>query len=1149
MSASVPFVHLHNHTHYSILDGACTPRQLVQAVAADEQPAVALTDHGVMFGCLEFYKEAKAAGIKPIIGCEVYMAVGSRFDRPLPKQRNYYHLVLLAKNEQGYRNLIKLVTLAHLEGYYYRPRIDWELLERYHEGLIALSGCLVGVVNAHLVAGDYQSAYRAAAQYRELFGEDFYLELQWHNLPEDEAVLTYVPRIARELGIPMVVTNDCHYIRREHALAHNVLLHIRDVSSLRRAVDITQLRYRQPEMYVKTAAEMARLFPQHWDALAQTLEVAEKCTLELTPTLHMPHFPIPPDAGVSTLEEYLTQLVWRGLRERYGDPIPVDVAERARYELEVITRMGFAGYFLIVQDFIAAARRMGIRVGPGRGSVVGSLVAYALGITSIDPLPYGLLFERFLNPERVSLPDIDVDFSDDKRDLVIEYVRRRYGEESVAQIITFGTLSSRAVIKDVGRVLGLPISLLNSITEKIPVVLGKPVPLEEALQLPDLQWVREAEDPKLRQLVEFSLALEGFCRNISVHAAGVVIAPGPVSDYVPLCRAPSGEVVTQYAMRELEDAGLLKMDFLGLRTLSIIDNTVEMVRRTRGVEVAIDTVDLHDATTYEFLSSGRTLGIFQFESETMQEALRQLRPNSLEDLVALNALNRPGPMEYIPEFIARKHGRKPIEYLHPLMEPLLRTTYGIIIYQEQVMQLAQVIAGFSLAQADLMRRAMGKKDQQLMQQQRQAFIDGAVRRGIPPEVAEAIFALIERFASYGFNKSHALAYAYLAYQTAYLKAHFTAEFLAATMTAEMAHQEKLVQFVREAKAFGITVLAPDVNSSQATFQALDAQRISFGLAGIKNVGMAAAEELVRARQQGPFRSLFDLVRRTDPRILNRRALEALIAAGAFDGLRCGHRAQLMAAVGQALEYARNSESSPSMENLFGAPEIALTEPELPSVAPWSLREQLQREREVLGFYLSAHPLQEYEPLLEGVVVPIAQLQQMGEVSNGGPLSIAAVIVSVERRRDRQRRPIAFALVEDWSGQAEAVFWHTVLNQAESCLQEGELVLLSGRLETREGIPRLIVAQAEPLERGLRRLAQGFRIELPLTKEVVESIQRLHRLRERGLGGCPVLICLYEQGAPVRAYRVPHVGVELSLEGFRELAQAVPEGRVRLWLQA
>ncbi|MDW7996419.1 MAG: DNA polymerase III subunit alpha, partial [Bacteroidota bacterium] len=515
MSAPVPFVHLHNHTHYSILDGACTPRQLVQAAAADNQPAVAITDHGVMFGCLEFYKEAKAAGLKPIIGCEAYVAVGSRFDHPAPKQRNYYHLVLLAQNERGYRNLIKLVTLAHLEGYYYRPRIDWELLERYHDGLIALSGCLVGVVNAHLVAGDYEAAYRTAAQYRELFGENFYLELQWHGLREDEAVLTHVPRIARELRIPMVVTNDCHYVRKEHAVAHNVLLHIRDASSLRKPVDIMQLRYRQPEMYIKTAAEMAKLFPSHRDALARTLEIAEKCTLELHPTLHMPHFPIPPDAGVSSLGEHLEKLVWEGLQKRYGAPIPADVQERARYELELISRMGFAGYFLIVQDFIAAARRMGVRVGPGRGSVVGSLVAYALGITSLDPLRYELLFERFLNPERVSMPDIDVDFSDDKRDLVIEYVRRKYGVESVAQIVTFGTLSSRAVLKDVGRVLGIPASVLNSITEKIPVVLGKVTPLEEALQLPDLQWLRETDDPKLRQLVDFSLVLEGFCRNIS----------------------------------------------------------------------------------------------------------------------------------------------------------------------------------------------------------------------------------------------------------------------------------------------------------------------------------------------------------------------------------------------------------------------------------------------------------------------------------------------------------------------------------------------------------------------------------------------------------------------------------------------------------
>jgi DNA polymerase-3 subunit alpha len=1147
MKAPVRFVHLHNHTHYSILDGACTPRQLVEAAAADDQPAVALTDHGVMFGCMEFYKEAKAAGLKPILGCEVYVATGSRFDRPPAKQRNYYHLVLLAKNEQGYRNLMKLVTLAHLEGYYYRPRIDWELLERYHEGLIALSGCLVGVVNAPLLEGDYQKAYRTAAQYRELFGEDFYLELQWHNLPEDEAVLSYVPRIARELGIPMVVTNDCHYIRKEHALAHNVLLHIRDVSALRKPVDITQLRYRQPEMYVKTAAEMARLFPNHLEALERTLEIAEKCTLELHSKLHLPHFPLPPDAGVATLEEYLERLVWEGLRQRYGDPIPEEVQQRARYELGVITRMGFAGYFLIVQDFIAAARRMGVRVGPGRGSVVGSLVAYALGITALDPLQYNLLFERFLNPERVSMPDIDVDFSDDKRDLVLDYVRQKYGQDSVAQIITFGTLSSRAVIKDVGRVLGISPAVLNAITEKIPVVLGKVTPLEEALQLPDLRWLRETDDPKLRQLVEFSLVLEGFCRNISVHAAGVVIAPGPVSDYVPLCRAPSGEIVTQYSMRELEDAGLLKMDFLGLRTLSILENTVAMVRRTRGIEVNIDQVDLQDRKTYELLGTGQTLGIFQFEADTMQEALRELRPSSLEDLVALNALNRPGPMEYIPEFIARKHGRKPITYLHPLMEPILRNTYGIIIYQEQVMQLAQAIAGFSLAQADIMRRAMGKKDQKLMQQQREAFIEGAIRNGIEPKLAEEIFALIERFAAYGFNKSHALAYAYLAYQTAYLKAHFPAEFLAANMTAEIAHQDKLAEFLREAKALGITVLPPDINKSEATFQALDEQTIVFGLAGIKNVGMAAVEELLRVRREGPFRSLFDLVRRTDSRVLNRRALEALIAAGAFDSLGQGHRAQLMAAVEVALEYARNSAARGAMETLFGGSDVGVREPALPEVPRWSLLEQLRREREVLGLYLSAHPLEEYKPLLEGVVVPLARLLQRG--SAGEVVKVAVVVNSVERRRDRQLRPIAFVQVEDWSGQAEVIFWHDTFAAAEEWVREGELLLITGRVERHEeGMPRIVVTAAEPLERGLRQLARGFRLELPLSEQTQEVIHRLHALQQQGMGGCPLLLSLCAHGSPVRLYLVPHIGVELSLEGYRTLARAVPEGRISLWIE-
>jgi DNA polymerase-3 subunit alpha len=1149
MARSVPFVHLHNHTHYSILDGACTPRQLVQAAVEADQGAVALTDHGVMFGCLEFYKEAKAAGIKPIIGCEVYMAVGSRFDRPAPKSRNYYHLVLLAKNEQGYRNLMKLTTLAHLEGYYYRPRIDWELLERYHEGLIALSGCLVGVVNAHLLEGDYERAYRTAAQYRELFGEDFYLELQWHNLPADEAVRTFVPRIARELRIPMVVTNDCHYIRKEHALPHNVLLHIRDVGSGKgQPIDITKLRYGQPEMYFKTGAQMLELFPDYPDAVERTLEIAEKCTLELRPQLHLPQFPIPEDSGARTLEEYLRQLVERGLAERYGVPIPEEVRRRAEYELEVITRMGFAGYFLIVQDFIAAARRMGVRVGPGRGSAVGSLVAYALGITSLDPLRYDLLFERFLNPERVSMPDIDVDFSDDKRDLVIDYVRRRYGESSVAQIITFGTLSSRAVIKDVGRVLGIPMSTLNAITERIPVVLGKVTPLEEALQLPDLQWLRESTDPKLRQLVEFSLVLEGFCRNISVHAAGVVIAPGDVSDYVPLCRAPSGEIVTQYSMRELEDAGLLKMDFLGLRTLSIIERTVEMVRQTRGERVDIDSVSLEDAPTYELLSSGQTLGIFQFEADTMREALRELRPNSLEDLTALNALNRPGPMEYIPEFIARKHGRRPIEYLHPSMEPILRNTYGIIIYQEQVMQLAQAIAGFSLAQADLMRRAMGKKDQRLMQQQRDEFIAGAVRNGIPRELAEEIFALIERFASYGFNKSHALAYAYLAYQTAYLKAHYPAEFLAANMSAEIANQEKLAEFLAEALRMGITVLPPDVNRSEVLFRALDPHTIVFGLAGIKNVGAAAVEEILRARQRGPFRSIFDFVARVDLRTVNRRAIEALIAAGAFDGLHPGQRAQLMAGIEQVLEYARALHTrGAEMESLFGSA-APISEPALPAVPPWSPLEQLRREREVLGIYLSAHPLKPYAELLRTLVIPIAELPEQPN----GEVRVAGTIAAVERRRDRRNRPIAFARLEDHSGQLELILWHDVYAQAEPLLREGELVLAWGRLEPRQQeLARLVVNGMESLERGLRRLARGYRVLLPVSEQTLDTLERLHAQFRSAASGCPVLLYLYEPGRaeqPVRAYVLPHLGVELSLEGYRRLCELVGTEQVGLWVE-
>jgi len=759
------FSHLHNHTHYSLLDAACTPAQLIGKAKEYGHKSLALTDHGVMFGIMEFYKLAKKEGVKPILGFEAYVANGSRFDRTAgkskTKKKNYFHLILLAKNETGYKNIIKLTSLAHTEGFYYKPRIDEELLKKYHEGVIATSACINGVINAYIVDGDYNAALQKARFYQEVFGDDFYIELQNHGLPEDKIIMRDAPKIASELGIKLVATNDIHYINKEDAVSHNVYLLIKD-SSADSKPDIEQLRYKVPEMYYKSTEEMAEIFSDYPEALETTQEIADKCNVTFEKKYFLPDFPIPDDAESGTLDDYLRELTYKGLDERYEE-INDEIKKRTEYELGVIIKMGFSGYFLIVQDFIAAARRMKVRVGPGRGSAAGSIVAYALGITNVDPLPYDLLFERFLNPERVSMPDIDIDFCDETREEIIKFVKEKYGEKSVAQIVTFGKLSSKAVLQDVGRVLGIHYSDISRITSFIPSIMGKVLPLEKALELPDLKWLKETKEPLYQKLILHSKRLEGLFRHTGTHAAGVVITPGDVVDYVPLYYSPSAkhlgvDIATQYSMKYLEEAGLLKMDFLGLKTLSIIDNILEMIKNNYGEEIDIDKVDLNDDATFKLFSEGRTLGVFQFESDGMRDYLMKLKPKNIEEITAMNALYRPGPMENIPDFIDRKFGRKEIEYLHPLMEQSLKKTYGIIVYQEQVMQLARDIGGFTLGQADILRRAMGKKDLKLMTEQKSIFSEGAQKNGIDKKTADAIFELINKFANYGFNKSRVNGY-------------------------------------------------------------------------------------------------------------------------------------------------------------------------------------------------------------------------------------------------------------------------------------------------------------------------------------------------------------------------------------------------------
>lgn len=1107
------FIHLHNHSHYSLLDGAATIDGLVQSAVQNNMPAVALTDHGVMFGAIEFYKTAKKAKIKPIIGCEMYIVTkGSRFEKEInPKAQAagqgrgiYHHLVLLAKNLTGYKNLVKLCTLGHTEGFYYKPRIDMELLKQYYEGLIALSACPNGVVAAHLVNKHYDNAKETASAFKELFGDDFYLEIQNHGLDKEKTILEGMPRLAKELGIKLIATNDIHYIKQEHSLAHNVMLMIPDASATA-TTDYRNLRYQTDQIYFKSAKEMCELFREYPEAIDSTLEVAEKVeSFQISPEKpFMPNFPIPPEAGMTSLEEYLNKLAHEGLSRRFTQVTP-ELEERLNLELSVINKMGYAGYFLITQDFIHAAKKNGIRVGPGRGSAAGSLVSYALGITDVNPLKYDLLFERFLNPDRVSMPDIDIDFADDKRDKVIEYVKQKYGSESVSQIITFGTLSSRAVLKDVGRVIGVPLSTTESITKHIPVIQGKVTPLAEAIEtIPELKWVKESTDPKIKELIDISLVLEGMNRNASTHAAGVVIAPGPISDYVPLFKTPQTELMTQYNMIDLEDAGLLKMDFLGLRTLTIIENALSLIKKNHGIDINLDTIPENDAKTFELFSKGRTIGIFQFESTGMQDWLRKLRPTSLSDLVAMNALYRPGPMEMIGDFIRRKNGGEKITYPHPALEPILSETYGVIVYQEQVMKIASEIAGFSLAKADLMRRAMGKKDKDLMAKQKAEFINGAVAKGFPKKIAGEIFDMIEKFASYGFNKSHSVAYSIVAYQTAYLKAHYPAEYMCAAMTAEIGDTEYVVQLIDECRTMNIPVLSPDVNESDVKFS-VTPKGIRFGLSAIKNVGVSAVETIIKAREEGGrFKNLFDFCARVDLRLVNKKTLEALIQSGACDSLG-GHRRQLFEAIEYAAAYGQKVQGQKAIgqETLFTGGRITLHEehvPALPNVSAWPEFEKLSREKSVLGFYFSGHPLDKYT--MEIKAFSTATFRHASQIQDGTTVKICGIITGVRKKVDKKGNMMAFITVEDFTGKGECIVFSDAYRRHQDVIKEDAMVMIVGKAEQAGESFKVFANEIYPIEILREKFTKNILITIPLGGVSEETIVSLRKVAQRNRGKC------------------------------------------------
>ncbi len=1090
------FVHLHNHTHYSLLDAACTPEQLIKAAAADNQKALALTDHGVMYGAKEFHDIALANGVKPLIGCEVYIAKGSRFEKSKKKgEKHYYHLILIAKDLIGYKNLVKLTSIGYLEGFYYRPRIDREVLEKYSEGLICSSACLAGEVNAHLKNQNYEKAREAAQYYNDLFGDDFYLEMQDHEQKDDKIIMRDIPRLAKELDIKYIATNDIHYEKFEHALAHNVLQLIKDGKGKYTDDEIKKLRYGTPELYFKTRVQMNELFEDYPEALSNTLEIADKCDFTFQKKLFMPEFPIPEAAEADNLDDYLIELTNKGLEERY-DEITPEIRERADFELKVIIEMGFPGYFLIVQDFVQAARDMGVSVGPGRGSAAGSLVAYALKITNVDPLKYDLLFERFLNPERVSMPDIDIDFSDETREKVVQYCKDKYGEDAVAKICSFGKLSSRLVLKDVGRVLGIPHTEINEITKKIPVVQGKVTKLKDALELADLRYVKESRDEKMQNLIRFSLVLENFYRNVGTHPAGVVIAPGPVSDYVPLYKAADkgkekGDIATQFSMNDLESAGLLKMDFLGLRTLSIIDHALEEIDRNHGKKIDIDQIPLDDKKTYDLLSEGRTFAVFQFESSGMQACLKQLKPRRLEDITAMNALYRPGPVDNIPTFIERKNKGAKVDYIHPIMEKTLAETFGIIVYQEQVMQLARDIGGFSLGEADVLRRAMGKKKFDVMEKMKPRFMDGAAERGIDSDKALEIFELIEKFAKYGFNKSHALVYSYVAYQTAYLKANYPSEFLAANMSAEN-ELDAIVPLIEEAAGLGIQLVPPDVNRSGARFTAKGDQ-IYFGLAAIKGVGESAVESIIRAREDGPFKSFFDFASRVSLRHVKKNAMEALICAGAFDNIEDGRRAAFFESIETALGYAKAMQNqTDSSMSLFGDAEVVKpTEPKLPEVDEWSQTERLKREKNYLSFFISGNPIDDYRPLILGL-----NTVNLGEPNGkmiGGEGRVAGLISNVRLKRDKKDNGIAFATVENFDGKAECKLWSKTYEKYQDRVKKDSIVCVVGKTESDGEKIEITVNEMYPIEFAAQRFGKKYVIGTEKSDKSVEKIRQLKNL--------------------------------------------------------
>jgi DNA polymerase-3 subunit alpha len=1102
------FVHLHTHSEYSLLDGANRIPELVAHVKSLGMDSVAVTDHGNMHAAATFYEEAKSQKIRPILGFEAYVAFGSRRAREklswAPGQ--YSHLVLLAKNRTGYKNLIRLSSIGYMEGFYRRPRIDKEVLEANAEGVVCLAACLSGEVAQWLRLGRYEDAKTAAQWHARVFGvENYWLEIQSHGIADEKIVTEGMLRLGKELGIGVVATNDAHYLRREDAESHDVLLAIGTGADLD---DPKRFRFEGSESYVKTEAEMTALFREVPESLGNTQLVANGCEFDFEKRYFVPSFPLP--EGVATDADLLRTLTHAGAITRYGDPLPPDVVERMEFELGVINTAGYAGYFLIVQDFIAAARARGIPVGPGRGSAAGSIVAYALGITNVCPLKFDLLFERFLNPERVSMPDIDVDFCFERRGEVIEYVRERYGRDAVGQIVAFGSMKARAAVKDVARVLRIPPGEADKLTKLIPSGPAFNLTIPEAVsKVPELKD-EVGKNPQYQRLMNLSSRIEGISRHLSVHAAGLVIAPGPLRDYVPVCTVPTkgagastdgtDSVITQYEMGPLEKVGMLKMDMLGLKTLTVIHDAVQMIAERHGRTVEIDELPLDDPAVYALLRRGRTAGVFQFESPLATETLRAMRCDRFDDLVASNALLRPGPLDagMHTVFIKRKLGQEKVVYPHPLLEEVLAPTYGVITYQEQVMRIANVLAGFSLAEADVMRKAVGKKDQELANREVAKFVERAVALGHPTAMVEELGRQIVTFGRYGFNKSHSVAYSVLSYQTAWLKAHYPAEFMAALLSSEIGNTDKVVQYINEARELGCEVLPPDVNESGFKFTVVGEKRIRFGLGAIRNVGFGAIQSIIAGRAPDRYSTLIEFVDRIDLRLCNNRVLESLVAAGACDTLG-GHRKQMIEGLPAVVAEAqlKQQEREAGQESLFGdAPAPARPRGvSLPDIPAWTEAERLAREKEVIGFFISGHPLERFRD--EVVLFGSRTTATLGEW-NEQPVTIAAVLTGVKRQISKKTgKEYARLVLEDFHGTAEAICFPEAWAKLNQVIVSDAAMLLTGGYSDRDrGEDRapFIVESARPLEElkqsGAVALSVRWRAPSAPPAAAIRSLARL-----------------------------------------------------------